>query len=76
MIKRTELNRLVVLTLEFHKEGLSARSLYNIFTEEYPSVLKRERVDGFKSFTMILPSLNVKKVGTRNKIKYVKLERF
>lgn len=64
MIKRVELNRLVVATLKNSAEMVRANTLYANLRNSCPDVLQNERVRGFRSFVKILNQFdNVIAVG-------------
>jgi hypothetical protein len=61
MIERRRLQRLVVSTL--HENGeMRARELYSVLVVQQPSVLREEKVRGFRSFCKIINTFS----GVRN----------
>jgi len=65
MIERKELNKLVVLTLTDNQSSLKASQLYEQIKKEEPSIMREERVRGFKSFVKIINSFKgIKPIGS------------
>lgn len=54
MIERKEVNRLVVATMGCSDCTWSAVQLYDVLRQDYSSVLRQERVRGFRSFVKIM----------------------
>lgn len=68
MIKREELNKLVVKTLD--KNPLRAIDLYESIERENPRIFRQEKVRGFKSFVKILGHFpEVKQVSDKGILK-------
>jgi hypothetical protein len=54
MLRREELNRLVITTLSISSSNLKASEIYGQILVEHPEILRDERVRGFRSFVKIL----------------------
>lgn len=57
MRERKELKQFIFVFLGKKKEGAEAQEMYEVMRKESPQVIKRDKIEGFKSFVKLINAI-------------------
>lgn len=71
MRERKELKQFVFVFLGKKKEGADAQEIYETMRRQAPEIIRRDHVQGFKSFVKIINTIPEVKTGEKENNKFL-----